>query len=243
MTAPRYKLGRLPAERPVGLKAIAEYGSLPPAPQVFEAAVPASFSIGMLGNDQYGDCAFAGFVHANQAVAFLAGETPPVLTTDDVVSAYLEFAGGKDTGCSLAQVLQALYNDGILDVDVDAYAPIDGGLPEVLQAIAAFGCAYLGVNLPMNAQEQLESGLWTISSMDDEIEGGHCIDAIGYSIDEQLVEIETWGQRIHATFDWLESYLEESWAVLFSPAKDAGSLNGIDFATLLNDLDALPEAA
>jgi len=45
----RFKLGRLPKQRPEGLKALHEYGTLPPAPQSFGIAAEEAFAWGMLG--------------------------------------------------------------------------------------------------------------------------------------------------------------------------------------------------
>jgi len=175
-------------------------------------------------------------------VTLLEGKTPAPIADSDVVEAYLAYTGGQDTGCVTSQVLSVLFKEGILGVNVDAYAPIEGGIPELLEAIAAFGAVCLGVNLPMSAQEQFPSREWRVVDPDGGIEGGHCIYAVGFDQDAQTVTVVTWGALVIVTFGWLDKYLDEAWAVLFEPVKAAGALDGIDFDDLLADLEGLPEA-
>ena len=52
----------------------------------------------MDGNDTYGDCGVAGIAHGFQAAAADTGETESWPTDSQVVSFYLKYTGGQDSG-------------------------------------------------------------------------------------------------------------------------------------------------
>src|SRR5258707_15405544 len=90
------KLGKLPPKHAVRPLRFGRYSAaLPPAPATcdYSEKIPAW---PMLGNDQYGDCTFAGAAHLSQCWADNAGRA---FTPDDraVVTEYLAFTGGQET--------------------------------------------------------------------------------------------------------------------------------------------------
>lgn len=80
------KLGRLAAQRPVGLRDLWDYltNPLPKAP--VEVKAPKVADWGMLGNDSVGDCTCAAVVHLRMANAAQNRQTETFPDADDVVA-------------------------------------------------------------------------------------------------------------------------------------------------------------
>lgn len=241
----RYKLGRLAAQFPVALSALHTLISLPAAGAKWTGPNDSSFDYGLLGNDRYGDCTFAGFVHLVQAICLLLGVTPPQPADARVVQAYLLFTHGQDSGAVIANVLQALYATGILDIKLAGYAPGRQGLDELWSIIQTFGAGYLGVMVPAVAQDQFAAGEpWDLTgtSADNEIEGGHCVVGVAFDQDAEQAQVITWGKRQPVTFRWLDKYLDEQWAVIPQQVRTAGQLDGMNWAQLDAELESLTGA-
>lgn len=236
------QLGRLAARLPVALSPLHRLVTLPAASVKFDGPNDVGFPYGMLGNDRYGDCTFAGFVHIVQAICLRLGVVAPSPAEADVIQAYLLFTHGQDGGAVEADVLQALYSTGILGIRLAGYALGNQGLDELWSIVETFGASYLGIMVPAPAQGQFQAGEpWDLTgtSADRQIEGGHCVDAIAFDQDAQIATVLTWGQKQRVTFRWLDAYLDEKWAVIPQQIKDAGTLDGFDWATLDADLAAV----
>jgi hypothetical protein len=142
----------------------------------------------------------------------------------------------------------------------------DQPIPETATAIWLFGGAYIGVELPISAQNQ---DVWDVPAdpgLDDEPGswGGHAIYLVGYdrklaiddcrsstgrqstigngqsSIDNRQSTITciTWGQPKKMTWAWFEKYCSEAYALVSKDWLKASGVApcGFDFATLENDL-------
>jgi hypothetical protein len=239
------KLGRTAAKFPVMLSALHTFVTLPKAQATWAGPNDAAFDYGMLGNDRYGCCTFAGFVHLVQAICLLLGVTPPNPGDAAVVQAYLLFTHGQDTGANEADVLQALYATGILGIDLVGYAPGRGGLDELWSITEQFGAAYLGHMMPQPAQGQFQANEpWDLTgtSADNAIEGGHCTVGLAFDQNAEMAEVITWGKRQKVTFRWLDRYLDEKWAPIPKQVKDAGKLDGFNWAQLDAELHSLSGA-
>ena len=234
-----FKLGRLDARFPVMLSALAVYGTLPAAQEVWTGPPDGGFAYGLLGNDRYGNCEFAGYVHGAEAVSLLDGTTMADPSDQAVVTSYLTFTHGQDTGAVTADVLRLAQTQGICGIKVDAYVPGRGPLSELWQIIETFGTACLGVMLPAVAQEQFGAGEpWDLTgtSADDQIEGGHCVYGVAFDQGKETADVLTWGKRQTVTARWLERYLDEKWALIYDLVKTKGALDGFSFAQLEADL-------
>jgi hypothetical protein len=235
------KLGKLAPKRPEGLHMFAYYQTspLPAAPE--SVAVPAVENWQMLGNDQYGDCTFAGIVHAMMATAAAEQETETFPTADEVVNAYLTYTNGQDAGAVEADLLAYWKNTGIFGKNIPAYAPTDhADFDELKSVIATFGLAYIGIQVPTLAQQQFAEGQpWALSHTpaDNQIEGGHCIILVGY--DNDYVECITWGKVQEITWEWLRAYIEESWAIITPEIVEKGLYGDLRLPDLLTDLEKL----
>lgn len=242
---PTLRYGRLAARYPVELSALHHLVDLPTAPAAWTGPVDAAFDYGMLGNDSYGDCTFAGFVHLVQAVCLLLGVAPPAPGDPAVIHAYLVFTHGQDSGCVMSDVLVAAYRTGLVGQKVAGFAPSRGPLGELWQVLTAFGTGYLGVMVPAPAQGQFQADEpWDLTgtSDDDQIEGGHCVVAVSFDQNTETADVLTWGRRQVVTFRWLDRYLDEKWAVIPHQVQDAGALDSVNWDRLHAELDSLPGA-
>lgn len=109
----------------------------------------------MLGNNQYGDCAFAGALHLDQAWSDNAGK-PFVPTDAQALAAYSAVCGfspadpATDRGAVLLDVLNYWRQTGIAGRKILAYVSVNMRNPaEVKQAINLFGGLYIGLALPL----------------------------------------------------------------------------------------------
>lgn len=248
--APVGKLGRLPAQRPIGLKELHRYGR--PSGTKSWDYVGQIENWGMLGNgpdpsltvhggEPVGDCAFAGAVHLTMAVSTETKEPYTVPDSNEVVEAYLRYNRGIDRGAVLAQLLATWRSQGLLGSNIKAYAPVhlDGGY--LYEAGYWFGALYLGVAMPAVAQQQFAAGEpWELTHTleDREIIGGHCIVAVAYV--DHYWQVVTWGRLQRVSEQWMDEYLEEAWVVLMEQQIEAhGNGYGVDLDALIHDLDRI----
>jgi len=194
----------------------------------------------MLDNDRLGCCTVSGVGHALMAWNFEVSENDHLPTDAEVEQTYFSLTGGADSGCVEADVLETWRTKGLFGQTIAAYAPVEtNDFLGLQQAIAFYGAAYLGVALPMSAQEQFQAGQpWTVDPFSP-IEGGHCIVAVGYT--PEYVQCVTWGQVVNVSYPWLSSYLTECWAIISNEFVEAGhgTAAGIDLDSLRADLDSI----
>lgn len=250
-----FKGGRLPAQpaRPHLKLARLLHADLaaPPESSDWLSPVP-SDAWGMLANDLWGDCGFAGMGHMRVGDVYVnQGETLTV-TDDDALAAYSAVAGfdpdagpsgdnPTDNGVVLQDVLDWWHKHGFLGEKPLAYARVDvSNLREVKQAIATFGQLYCGFNVPSSAMQQFNAGMpWSVVK-GSRNEGGHCVTVGAYT--EDGPDAVTWGRVQHMTWDFWATYFDECW-VQFGPddlnKKTGRDHFGLDLATLKADFGAL----
>ena len=231
------KLGRLAAQRPVGLRDLTHYLKAELAAAPPEVIAPSVPSWGMLGNDKYGDCTIAGMAHTDMAIAAVNKEPLPVFTDAQAEAIYFQLSGGQDSGLVEANVLAYAQSTGLFGPGskIAGYAPIDHrNADEFRQVIASFGACYTGINVPANAQAQFAAGQpWDLTGTPDDnrSDGGHAVPAVGYSTTG--VTFVTWGALQVATWRWLAVNLDEAWALVDSEEPT------VDVPALVADLSAL----
>lgn len=236
------KLGKLAAERPHSLSDLAVYvkGKMPTPPASVDYYRKIGRDWGMLGNDQYGDCTIAGAGHAIMAWNAEVAEPDPVPNAHQVLAQYMAITGGQDTGCVEANVLTFWNRQGLFgDRDkIAAFVPVDiRNLVTIHQAIAFYGCAYIGVALPESAEQQFEQGQpWTVVN-GSPVVGGHCVLLVGY--DQNAVYAVTWGAVVPVSYPWLATYMDECWAMIPEQFVQAGKGPELDLAQLQSDLNSL----
>jgi len=234
------KLGKLAPARPQGLHMLAFYQPSP-LPKAPDRVDPPQAEWGMLGNDRYGDCTFAGIAHARMAGATTLSLSETLPTEQEVIDAYLAYTNGQDTGAVEADLLKYWQNNKIFGSILAAFAPTDhADFDELRSVIAAYGLVYIGVQLPNTYQNQfINNEPWDLTGTpaDNQIEGGHCIILVGYDVDYAYAV--TWGKIQKITWRWLQSYMEESWALITPEIVLAGHSGSLRLEELMTDIGRL----
>lgn len=238
------KLGRLAAQFPAALHDLTWYaaGGLPKPPA--SVAVPAVAAWGMDGNDTYGDCGVAGINHLFMSAAADTGETETFPAADQVVSYYMAYTGGQDTGVVLSQFLGYVQKNGFYGHTVAAYAPVAvSDIPTLQFAVDAYDAAYTGITVTQAMQEAFANKQpWTPDLMNSPVAGGHCVPVVGY--DASYLYVVTWGAVQPVTYPAWHLMADEAWAVITGEITSAGDDgHGINLAALQADLGKLDAPA
>lgn len=191
-------------------------------PTGWEAAVNPS-TWGMLGNDQYGDCACAGILHLVQAQAANAG-VQLTATTDQAIALYTAVTGfnpndpSTDQGTVLSDLLTYIHKNGVemtdsngkaVTIEVEGFASLDiSSIPQMRYATYTFGGALLGIQCPNQCQT---SSNWNFPA-GLSVEGGHCITRVGEG--GAGGKIVSWGMVIPFSNQFWTGYGDEAYIVL-----------------------------
>lgn len=197
---------------------------------------------GMMLNDQLGDCVIAAMGHATQILT--ANNAGEVTVPDSAVLKGYEDVGGyrpgdpnTDQGCDMLTALNYWRQTGIAGHKIGAFATVNPKNINMVKAvIELFGFIYIGVALPISAQNQR---VWKVASGPNGQAGswgGHCITVPDYSSTEPTCI--TWAHLLSMTDGFFEKYTDEAYAVL-SPEWVNGqnvAPNGVNLAQLQTDL-------
>ena len=243
------KLGKLPPRFDKRTLALAKYlDTEMPAPPVAcgrEFRVP-NFPMDL--NDELGCCTIAAAAHLIQVwTAANAGKmvTPSDL---DILAAY-EAVGGydpsdssTDQGAVELDVLNYWRKTGIAGHKIDAFAVLEPKNElHIRDSVYLFGGCYIGVQLPVSAQDKNswdvppygtwgdgEPGSW----------GGHAVPVVGYG--RRGLTVVTWGKLLTMSWAFWEAYVDEAYCVLSEDYLARGvTPNGFNLAELRSDLAAV----
>lgn len=189
----------------------------------WEAAVNPS-TWGMLGNDQYGDCACAGIMHLVQAQAANAG-VQLTATTEQALALYTAVTGfnpndpNTDQGTVLSDLLVYIQKNGVemtdsagkaVTIEVEGFASLDiSSIPQMRYATYTFGGSYLGINCPQQCEEDTTN--WDFQP-GLPLAGGHCITRVGEG--GAGGKIVSWGMVIPFSNQFWSGYGDEAYIVL-----------------------------
>lgn len=228
-----YRLGKKPwVSDPRSLKLEAYLRDLPPAPSSFDGTQGIAAWL-MYANNAYGDCTCAAAGHMEMVWSKLAG-TPKQYTDQQILDLYGRVNGGHDDGAVELFVLREWRNNGLAGDKIHAYAMVRvADLNLAKQATALFTGLYIGVSLPVRAQDQ--GALWDDTggqAPEDQPGswGGHAVPVVAY--DDSSLTVVTWGRLQRMTWNFWRRYVEEAWAVI--PENFPGS--NVDFTKLDADL-------
>ena len=231
------RLGRLPSPPDARTLQFPDYIRLPlpPAAPTIDWT-KAITNWGVLGNDAYGDCVYAGVGHHIMCWTVNKTGTPHPVTSREIIAAYLSDTGG-DNGANILDTCKLWRKRGICGHRIWAFTALNPGNPEwVRLAIELFGGIKTGVNLP-NAWRTAE--FWDIGrgrNYEPGSWGGHDVPIIAY--DETHLTCVSWGQLQKLTWAGFAKYFDEAYAMI-SPewlAPDAQTPEGFDLKLLHDDL-------
>lgn len=245
------KLGKLPARKNSVSFRLRDYlavTTLPTPPSKFSQ--PAIGSWGMLGNDQYGDCVWAGAGHETMVWDKDANKLVTI-TTQNALAAYTAVTGfnpkdpNTDQGTDMTTAASYRRKTGILDAaskrhKVAAYLSITpGNTEELKQSVYLFNAVGIGIQFPSSAMDQFNSKKpWTVVK-GSSIEGGHYIPAIGY--DASYIYVVTWGAIQKMAWSFFAKYCDEAIAYVSADMLNTSgkSIEGFDATQLEADLKVL----
>jgi len=197
----------------------------------------------MYKNDQLGDCTIAGVAHMIMVWTLNASKEVK-FSDDDVVSYYEKWDGynpsdpNTDAGGIELDVLTQWQNTDFKGHKIAAYAKVDQkNLNEVKVTTDLFGGLYIGVALPISAQNQ---DIWdVVPHTKDNVAGswgGHCVCVCGY--DANYVYFISWGKVMKMTWAFWKVYVDESYAIISQDWLDSkgSSPVGLNLTQLQADL-------
>ncbi len=247
------KLGRSPSPPDDRTLRLARYliPALPAPPVTVDWSMKLT-TLGMMLNDQLGDCTCAAMGHAEQVWTSQNG--PEITVPDSAVLAAYEGACGyvpgdpsTDQGGNMLTMVKYWRKTGIAGHKISAFVQAQpSSLAEVKTGLWLFGGLYTGVALPLSAQAQIQAGQpWAIpltgTQWGDGVPGswgGHCIWVCAY--DPQGLTCLTWGMKQRMTWDFWRAYCDECMPIL-APEWDAKGKCpvGFDAVQLEADLEEL----
>jgi hypothetical protein len=251
-----FKLGR---KRPPNGRAklrFADYiqPSLPPPPPSCDYTGPATAVLGqMFLNDQLGDCVIAAGAHlvgletSNAGDAFVYSDAQ-VLADYEAIGGYNPNDPSTDQGCDEQTAFQYWQRTGFADGTLlDKYLGLDATNPtQIQQAMYLFENLFFGVELPDAWVTPFPSSsgfVWDTGTPNPN--NGHAFLGVGYNT--QGVQIDSWGLKGTVTWAAITTLCGPSgggqlYALLTPdqiPKATQRAPNGLDWATLQSDFDAL----
>ena len=218
--------------------------ALPPPPAAVDWTKGIT-SWGMMLNDTLGCCTIAGVGHAIQVFTANTGSTvtvpdPTILSYYEQWDGYVPGSGEGSGGIEL-DVLNDWQKSGFAGNSLLAFAdPKITRLEEIRQSIAIFGGVYIGLNLPMTAQNQ---AVWDVvpnggANAKPGSWSGHCVFVPKY--DDNGFTCITWGELQVMTLAFWKEYCDEAHTLLSPDWLSAkGAPSGFDQAQLEADLKAI----
>jgi len=199
------KLGKKPARLGAvkfKLSSYVDLSKLPTPPAEFGHANSIS-DYGMLGNDNYGDCVFAGAAHETmlwrkEAKLYYHFDQRSVLSDYSALTGFDPNDPNTDQGTDMQQAAEYRRTVGIVDSlgwrhHVIAYMALDSSnVQEIYTAMYLFDAVGIGITFPASAMDQFNSGQpWTVVQ-GSPIEGGHYIPGLGRQ--SGMIQVATWGK-------------------------------------------------
>jgi hypothetical protein len=196
----------------------------------------------MYANDRLGDCTIAAAGHMIELWSAMAGkEVTPSQST--IVRVYDKLSPA-DQGCVEEDVLSYWRHTGIGGHKLFAYAGLDvSNIAHAQLSLQLFGGAYLGIALPLSAQDQVGK-VWDVVTTGQGKPGswgGHAVNLVGY--DPVGPTVITWGALQKMTWSFWHAYVDEAYALLTADWAKAPAASGIDYAKLKGALAQVGKVA
>lgn len=201
----------------------------------------------MMANNAIGDCTTAAAGH--MIMAWSANAISEIIPSDsDIIAAYSAVSGydprtgENDNGAVELDVLNYWRKTGIANHQIYAYTALEPrNHSHIKAAVYLFGGCYIGLALPISAQNQ---AIWSVpmwgpfGSGFPGSWGGHAVNIVAY--DEHFLTVVTWGQLKKMSWSFADHYMDESYAILSQDFTNNGKApNALDWNALQTDLNKL----
>jgi hypothetical protein len=247
----KVKLGKQTAHHDSRVPMLSKYTAalpVPPATVNYDSKIT---NLGMMLNNTLGDCTCAAVGHCIQQWTAEA-QKKEVIVPDPVILKLYEIVGHYDPNNPKS-------DRGAVEINVLNYwlaNPVDGNklsafcalepqnLQEVKDAVYIFGNCYIGLQMPLSAQQQT---VWTVPPGGPTGQGapgswgGHAVPIVAY--DGRGLTCITWGQLIRMTWQFWNTYCDEAYGLLSPDWIAAGKApQGFDSKQLITDMGELKAA-
>jgi hypothetical protein len=241
------KLGKKPA-RPGAMKLkLSNYlkkSELPTVPMRFgNLSVWGSTEWGMLGNDQVGDCVFAGFAHQIMMWEETIGKGS-LFVEGDVLAAYSEVTGydpndpSTDQGTDMVKACQWWKDNGYALHQIFGFAEVP--VSQIAEAAFIFGSVGVGLKMTQGQQDQFNHAEpWDVTG--DPVEGGHYVPVIGRNAHGNYLCV-TWGRLQAITPAFIERACDEAVCQVSQDwlnVQEGMTPRGLKLADLMADMQAM----
>ena len=223
---------------------ITSWGMMLNGPNTYGKGVPA---------EGLGDCTCAGVNHGLQVVSKKAQGVELTEADSVVLGLYEKWCGyvlgnaNTDNGGIMLNIMKDWVAQGINGQELDAYAAVHlvtgtgtgVSVPQVdlERAIWMFGGAYVGLQMPLSAQNQTKE--WTLKTGPNAVAGswgGHAVWILGYS--KNTLNCITWGQLMQMSWAFFKTYCDEAYVCVIQDWFKATGVDplGVNLAALEADL-------
>lgn len=202
---------------------------------------------GMLGNDEWGDCAWAGPCHEHMLWTKIGTGTAAEFTTDNALAAYSGCTGfdrnagppdnnPTDQGTDMRQGLLYRQKVGITDAAgvahrIGGFCALEpGNWQDLMEALNIFDAVAIGFEMPGSAMDQFQNGKVWKPVHGSHIEGGHYTPAFARP-SRLRGSVVTWGKRQDFSEGFYKKFNDESYGVFsVETLKNGKSPQGFDLA-------------
>lgn len=205
----------------------------------------------MLGNDQYGDCVWAGGDHETMMINAMNQRTVS-FTEENALADYAAVTGfnpddpNTDQGTDMHAAMDYRRGTGLVDAQgqrhkIGAYVSLEpGNWAQMLEALRAFDFVAIGFEFPDYAMDEFNAGKpWTYRS-GGQIDGGHYVPVVGRP-HSWTIAVVTWGAVQLMGRRFYEHYSDEAYGIVTPETLDGTGRTpeGLDLAALNFALAAL----
>jgi hypothetical protein len=217
---------------------------------------------GMNGNDNWGDCVWAGGAHETELINNLANgekvndfvvEITAANSLSDYGSTGFDPNAGPpgnnptDNGTDVQTALQYRQKTGLIDSKgkrhkIAAFVSLEvGNYQQLLEAAWIFDVVGIGINFPESAMTQFNQGKpWSVVP-GAQISGGHYIPIVGVPSVTNLY-IVTWAKKQLMTEGFFKKYCDEAYAYITQESlekKSKENTQGFNWKQLQADLKSV----
>jgi hypothetical protein len=238
-------LGKLPVRtdvRTLRLPRYVDLTKLPPPPETLDLTKGVQ-DWPMYANDRIGDCTTAAAGHMIEAWTEASSGKAVEIAEGSVLRAFdavkvVDPRTGEEGAIEL-DVLKHWRKAGIGGHRIGAFAAVPvHNEPLVRTGAWLFGGLYIGLSLPLTAQNQEVwdwDGTWSGDARPGSW-GGHAVDVVRYGADG--LTVVTWGRLQLMTWSFWEHYCDEAYCIISTDfLRENVSPDGFDLQTLNADLE------